>query len=92
MNSDLFWTVLPWGLAVLFYIEAGRRCWGALFLSLPERYDDPLAKAVRANAVPRWFKLIYIVLWGPIQVIAFFLARWHEFQVRQGKSLPEHLK
>ena len=59
---------IPWIIAVFFYIEAGRRTWQNMFLALPENSNEPLALAVKANAVPLWVLVVWYVFWGLIML------------------------
>lgn len=68
-------TYLPWAIALFCYIEAGRRTWQLMFLTLPERSAEPLAMAVKKNGVPGWFRLFFVLLWGPIMAFCWLIAR-----------------
>lgn len=81
---------LPWAFALLMYIEAGRRTWQTMFLTLPERSKEPLALAVKSNMVPWWGLLIWYLFWGVIVTVAWGLARWQVLQ--HGRPSPLDLQ
>lgn len=61
----------------LLYIEAGRRYFQIMFLTMPDfaTSKDPLVVAVRTNTVPWWFKAIFVVVWPLVLLVAWASAK-----------------
>jgi hypothetical protein len=79
--------LLPWAVALYFYLEAGRCRWQVMFLTLPERSREPLAILVKNNQVPRALILFWIVFWAPLAVVFWVLARYREFTASRPSTL-----
>lgn len=67
--------IIPWMLALAFYIEAARRTWQVMFLCLPAKSEEPLAQLVKTNAVPVWFKATWLLVWVPVMLIGWALRK-----------------
>jgi hypothetical protein len=75
MDISIWW-VLFWAASIIWmYVHAGRKTWQVIFLTMPERSDEPLLNMVRSNSVPWYVYCLWSVFWGPIMMVAFGAGR-----------------